>query len=177
MKQYDKLYRDDIEELLKQKFLGHPVDRFWNSNLRDVLKETLPEEYRDGFTVYVKDGNSLYANVRYEGINLFVVGIKRARTLEASPHSCAYSNFSSQCAKFTYKDIVVYFDNDELSLKDLIEKAIEQRKAQADAKNEKLKKAKQAYDFIKGVLQTSSYLEISDFLSFMRNNLGTIEDM
>ena len=171
MKQWNELYKVDIESYLKEKFEGERADRLWHQDICCALRELLPQEHREKLTAYVNAGNSLYTDIEYEGVTLFVVGISRTRELKDSPYS-----YPSK-AVFTYKEIRVYFTNDEMSFKDTIDAALVTKKQQSERKTEGLKNAKQVYDFIKEVLQTSSYLEISDFLLFMRNNFSTIEDM
>lgn len=171
MKQWNELYRDDIKRYLEENFLGKRVDSLWNQDICLTLGTLLPQEYRGKLTAYVSKGNSLYADIMYDGVTLFVVGITRSRELKDNRWSYQAT------AIFTYKEIEVYFTNDKMSFKDTIDAAIATKKQQAESRIEKLKLAKQVYDYMKEVLQTTSYTKLAEFLSFIKNNQLTISDM
>lgn len=169
MKQWNELYKADVEEYLKEQLIGKSVDTFWSTDVAKLIEKLVPEEYRLKITAYQYDGTSLYTDVQYDKQTLFIVGIKRSRQLKDRPWP-----YQAQ-ATFTYKDVAVYISNDKLSLKDCINFAIFKRSQEEDKKNEKLRSARKVYNYIKEVLKTSSYSEIAGFISFMSTNLPTIE--
>lgn len=170
MKQWSEIYKDDLTQYLKTAFIGRGVATFWEADMRDVIRGMLPEEHQDKIIVTTESG-SLYASVKYNGVHMFTIGITRSRELQKQRWSY------HQRAEFFYKDITLYMKNDTLSLQQLVERAIAEKQRQQDSKTEKLKVAKVVYDHIKEVLQTSSYTDVSGFLSFMKTNLHEIDEM